>query len=200
MIVAIVLHSSLETSWFAGVDLWPFLMSTNPTNYSAAHPEGLVLSKEVIILGPHKLIVAQNFGWPPVNDWRQPDGSWIYATNETTPPCGVPDLKPTNASLLGGIPGSTPCLFDIRSDPSEKLDLGGLPSWQATVDSLWRALNLTVLTSRDCSALGDSKGSEGIGGCSPAELLGNCDAECAGAYWQTHYGHSLGPICGVPGC
>eukprot|EP01043_Picozoa_sp_COSAG02_P128254 COSAG02_NODE_65705_length_257_cov_0.841772_2_plen_36_part_01 len=36
-------------------------MSTSSTNYSAAHPEGLVLSKEVIILGPHKLIVAQNF-------------------------------------------------------------------------------------------------------------------------------------------
>lgn len=187
--------------YLAGVDLWPFLTNTSISadNYSA-HPDGLVLSKEVIILGQHKLIVAQNFGWPPVNDWRQPDGSWIYATNATTPPCGSPDLRPTNVSLLGGIPGSAPCLFDIRSDISEKNDLGGLPSSHATVELLWRALNLTVLTSRDCSAKGDSKGSEGIGGCSPAELLGNCDAECAGAYWQTHYGHNLGPICGVPGC
>eukprot|EP01052_Picozoa_sp_SAG31_P001363 SAG31_NODE_46_length_30980_cov_226.095107_23_plen_171_part_00 len=71
-----------------GVDLWPIL--TDPTiwsNYSAAHPDGLVLSKEVIVVGAHKLVVAQNFGWPPVNDWRLENGSWIYADNSTTPVC-----------------------------------------------------------------------------------------------------------------
>lgn len=186
-----------------GVDLWPFLMNTtrtNPSDYSAVHPTGLVLTKEVIILGAHKLIVAQNFGWPPVNNWRQPDGSWVKATNTTTPPCGRPDARPTSESLLGGIPGISPCLFDVRADASEKHDLGGLPNSAATVAKLWRALNLTVLTSRDCSALGHAKGSEGIGGCSPAELLGNCDAECAQAYWAELYGYGDGPICGVPGC
>ena len=164
-----------------------------------------MLSKEVVILGAHKLIVAQNFGWPPINDWRQADGTWIKATNTTTPPCGQPD-RDSNASLLGGIPGSRPCLFDVRADTSEKNDLGGLFSSEATVAQLWSTLNLTVLTSRDCSAIGHKKGSEGIGGCSPKELLGNCDAECAGAYWKTHYGQDMpkdgtqGPICGVPGC
>eukprot|EP01047_Picozoa_sp_COSAG01_P002763 COSAG01_NODE_75_length_28415_cov_72.253267_18_plen_199_part_00 len=186
-----------------GVDLWPWLTNatkTDPQDYGAVHPAGLVLSKEVIVVGQYKLIVAQNFGWPPVNNWRQPDGTWIDADKETTPPCGKPDARPTNMSLLGGIPNSPPCLFDVRADESEKNDLGGLVSSQPIVARLWETLNLTVLTSRDCSAVGDVKGSEGIGGCSPAKLLGNCNAECAGAYWKRHYGNSLGPICGVPGC
>ena len=138
-----------------------------------------VLSKEVIILGQYKLIVAQNFGWAPVNDWRQPDGSWIKATNDTTPPCGKRDLGPNSASLLGGVPGSAPCLFDIRADMSEKNDLGSLSSSASTVAKLWEMLNLTVLTSRDCS--NGFPGSEGtVDGCSPPELLGaGGNAVCA---------------------
>jgi len=46
-----------------GVNVWPLLIEPPaPTNYSAAH-EALVLSKEVVIVGQHKLIIAQNFGW-----------------------------------------------------------------------------------------------------------------------------------------
>ena len=161
---------------------------------------GLVLSKEVIIQGQYKLIVAQNFGWPPVNDWWDQNGTKIPADTLPIPICGVPDSRPSNASLLGGIPGQRPCLFDIRADVGERHDLGGEPPMAAVVERMWAQLNHTVLSSRDCSAVGDSKGSEGIGGCSPPGLLGNCDSQCAGKYWKTHYGQEVGPICGVPGC
>ena len=81
---------------------------------------GLVLSKEVIIQGQYKLIVAQNFGWPPVNDWWDQNGTKIPADTLPIPICGVPDSRPSNASLLGGIPGQRPCLFDIRADVGER--------------------------------------------------------------------------------
>ena len=63
-------------------------------------------------------MLTLHFLWhrPPVNDWRQLDGSWVYADNATTPPCGKPDIAPSNSSLLGGVPGQRPCLFDIRAD------------------------------------------------------------------------------------
>jgi hypothetical protein len=79
-------HSS---RWFTPLTGWHCKLrpKTEGQNYSAIHP-ALVLSKEVVIVGSHKLIVAQNFGWPTMNDWRQKDGSWIKATNATTPPCG----------------------------------------------------------------------------------------------------------------
>jgi len=99
-----------------GVNVWPLLIEPPaPTNYSAAH-EALVLSKEVVIVGQHKLIIAQNFGWPPVNGWRQLDGSWIQSQGNTdnTSACLIPDLAPNNQTYLGGLPGKTPCLFDIR--------------------------------------------------------------------------------------
>lgn len=187
------------------MDIWPILTHPPaPTNYSAAHPTGLVLTKEVIVLGQYKLILAQNFGWPPTNDWWLLNGTKVKATLENTPVCGRPDAKPSNDSLLGGIPGQRPCLFDIRADVGERKDLGAEPALASVVESMWRTLNMTVLSSRDCSAVGGSGGhsypSEGIGGCSPTDLLGNCDAECASAYWAKHYGQGQGPICGVPGC
>ena len=95
-----------------GVDLWPYLSdpAAHAGNYSAIHP-ALVLSKEVVIVGPHKLIVAQNFGWPPVNDWRQPNGSWVRATPATTA------LRPSRrAALCGLVPwrGARPAALPVR--------------------------------------------------------------------------------------
>ena len=53
---------------------------------------------------------------PPVNGWRQLDGSWIQSQGNTdnTSACLIPDLAPNNQTYLGGLPGTTPCLFDIR--------------------------------------------------------------------------------------
>jgi hypothetical protein len=43
-----------------GVDLWPFLVAEpQPNNASAAHPEGLWLSAEVMMRGDYKLVVSQ---------------------------------------------------------------------------------------------------------------------------------------------
>ena len=125
-----------------------------PTNYSAAHPTGLVLSKEVVILDQYKLIIAQNFGWPPVNGWRNLDGSWVESQGNTdnASACLQPDVAPSNDTYLGGLPGRVPCLFDIRADMRELQDIA--TSEPAIVAKLWERLNLTVLTQRDCSAVG----------------------------------------------
>ena len=193
-----------------GIDLWPYLMdpAAHVGNHAAIHAS-LVLSKEVIIVGAHKLIVAQNHGEVPFSDWRQADGSWVLATPATTPPCAHMAPPPSKTSLLAGLPpgagaGARPCLFNIRADPSEKHDLGNAaphPTGSAArpaaaanlVAELWRALNLTVLTSRDCSVTG-------LGGCSPAAMLGPCNERCAEAHWLAKYGDPIGPVCGVPGC
>ena len=89
------------------------------------------------------------------------------------------------------------------ADPGEKHDIAA--GNEALVARLWVQLNMSILTQRDCSAVGDTKGSEGIGGCSPVALLGSCDPGRAAKYWKTHYdescgGKGCGPICGVPGC
>ena len=89
------------------------------------------------------------------------------------------------------------------ADPGEKQDIAA--GNEALVAQLWAQLNMSILTQRDCSAVGDKKGSEGIGGCSPTAMLGSCDADCAAKYWKTHFdescgGKGCGPICGVPGC
>ena len=57
-----------------GVNLWPFLLE-NPgaANRSSAHA-ALVLTKEVVLVGKYKLLVAQNVGWDHTTDngWKQP--------------------------------------------------------------------------------------------------------------------------------
>eukprot|EP01060_Flectonema_neradi_P008760 TRINITY_DN1626_c0_g1_i4.p1 TRINITY_DN1626_c0_g1~~TRINITY_DN1626_c0_g1_i4.p1 ORF type:complete len:552 (+),score=94.24 TRINITY_DN1626_c0_g1_i4:43-1698(+) len=191
-----------------GVPVFDMLMNPDTHNISSAH-EYLVLAKEVIISGEYKLLIGQpHFKWQN-NGWRQPNGTWI-ASNNTEWPCNKQDGPPSNTSN-GYLPGNglPPCLFNVRTDASEKINIG--PSNPDIVARLWRQLNETALTTRDCS--GFSGPVPGPGGqCSPPELIGHCDVNCSAAFWATKYPvhpHSFfspsddvgpGPVCDVPAC
>ena len=74
----------------------------------------------------------------------------------------------------------------------------------ATVHSLWKILNDTILGMRDCQGwttkhIPGPMQPDGETSCSPPGLLGVCDEACAAAKWDA-YGGKDGPICGVPGC
>lgn len=186
-----------------GRNVWTALLDpTQNQNASAVHPY-LVLSKEVIVSGNTKLLVAQNFGWPHGSDngWKGPEfpsGNFENITGKSYS-CDQIDL-PGDLSTLPGIPGSRPCLFQVDTDPRETIDMaaaGSNPNSQIleTVNRLWAILNNTVLTAF-CRNLT-------TGGCmsSPKNLLGPCNTECASDYWKTISGVAgAGPICGVPGC
>ena len=187
-----------------GVNLWPWLISDpSGATRSSAHPS-LVLSKEVIIKGNHKLLVAQNFGWSHSSDngWKLPDpkspsdpwqgAQWTKPTVQHA--CEVTD-GPGHLATLPGVPGQLPCLFDIDADVGERKDLGTEPANHALVMEMWAELNHTVLTAFCKGVNGSSAGSSGCNS-SPVEMLGHCDPVCAEKYW----GHSQGPVCGVPGC
>eukprot|EP00041_Stephanoeca_diplocostata_P004443 m.45135 g.45135 ORF g.45135 m.45135 type:complete len:667 (+) comp15116_c0_seq3:133-2133(+) len=181
-----------------GVNLWNMLTHPEAHNRSSAHPY-LVLSKEVVVAGSHKLLVAQNYGWSHTSDngWKQPDGTWVAPAKAYN--CGYTDLPGGLNGSLPGLPGRTPCLFDLDADVGERTDIAG--SSPEIVAELWGVLNHTVLTAfcKDISIPPDTRSGSGCLS-SPKELLGNCDAACAGAYWKQQYGSSEGPICGVPGC
>jgi hypothetical protein len=199
-----------------GVDVWGLLIA-GETNRSAAHAY-LVLSKEVILAGDHKLIVAQNFGWPHDNDngWMAQNSSKFDSTGASAFPCSATDSTAAQGELPG-VPGQIPCLFDTTKDESERSNLAAgvtvaqvqaaivgdadtQPASAAMVADLWDRLNRTVLTAF-CKNI--TKANYGTNGCgtSPKALLGNCDKVCAGKYWKAQYGPSSnGPYCGVPGC
>lgn len=75
-----------------GKDVWTFLMDPTPytKNYSAIH-SALVLSKEVIVAGEYKLIVAQNVG---VVDRRADWGCYLVRTHNTDPLCAPTAFRP----------------------------------------------------------------------------------------------------------
>ena len=112
-----------------GLNLWPHLIE-HPAgaNRSAAHA-ALVVTKEVVIVGQYKLLVAQNFGWDhhADNGWKMPannsadpwdpsssDGEhWVAPTRNYT--CGATS-GPGHLGTLPGIPGQLPCLFDLEAE------------------------------------------------------------------------------------
>lgn len=173
-----------------GVNIWPFLMGSS-TNRSIAHPT-LVLSKEVIIMGPFKLLVAQNNGWDHSadNGWKTPTSKGFIKPNISYP-CDATDL-PGDLGTLPGIPGQLPCLFNLEADASERHDLGSEPTNAALLFEMWEALNNTVLTAFCKHGAGCNR--------SPGKLLGPCNSSCASAYWKSLGGTGEGPECGVPGC
>ena len=194
-----------------GVNLWPWLMNPGAANRSSAHA-ALVLTKEVVIVGRFKLLVAQNFGWRHTSDngWKKPGNNgtdpwkgaeWITPT--TPYPCEATD-GPGHLGTLPGIVGQLPCLFDLDADETEHTDLGADSDYLDLINSMWDTLNRTLLTAF-CKNLSTSHLPGVATGCnsSPAKLLGPCNATCAKAYWNVK-GHvdkgSSGPICGVPGC
>ena len=125
--------------------VWPHILSPpSVPNRSAAH-EYLVLSKEVILAGKYKLLVAQNFGWPHTGDngWKPATGGQFTKPTETMP-CMATDLAGDLNGSLPGVPGQLPCLFDTSADESEHHDIA--ESNSAQVAQLWAKLNHTVLT------------------------------------------------------
>eukprot|EP00912_Choanoflagellata_sp_UC4_P001011 UC4_evm3s622 len=155
-----------------GVNIWPFLTNPQEHNFSSAHSK-LWISKEVLIVGKLKLLVAQpdpaimssksvNNGWKSIsNDWNNTgaDGWGCSKYRDRT------NFKP--------------CLFNLLDDESERIDLSD--AQPDVVKTLWEELNYTQLTSYFAR--------------SPASLLGNCDEKCA----MKKYGGCSHPTCGVPG-
>jgi hypothetical protein len=81
-------------------------------------------------------------------------------------------------------------------DPGEHNNIAS--QHEDIVTELWTALNRSILTQRDCNGWsGPIPGPSGS--CSPPELIGTCNKDCAHAKWLA-YGNKDGPICGVPGC
>jgi len=204
-----------------GTNIWPIL--TAPHNFpriDAAHPDGLVLSKEVIIAGHYKLIVGQPHFKEQACGWKNANGSWTQCPGNTSrrqlrPACE----KQSKGPKFGILPvpyrqAAIPCLFDLRDDPREERDLSG--KFPGLVSKLWAQLNETVASTRDCSGWsyngngGNIPGPEqktrtGRTGCSPPYLLGACNKTCAMAAWHSRAktggsDSTEGPTCGVPGC
>eukprot|EP00948_MAST-09A_sp_MAST-9A-sp1_P003988 g3988.t1 len=120
-----------------GRDIWDLIIHPEDhPHLSEAHPS-LALSREVLIKGKYKLVVAQPD--PSImsaksvnNGWKTPNGTWIQPKST----CGTNYFNRTNFQ---------PCLFDLEDDPREMKDLStAMPD---LVEELWKELNTTWLTS-----------------------------------------------------
>lgn len=202
-----------------GVDVWPHLVTNpDPKNSSAAHPNGLWLSEEVIVFGQYKLIVAMQ---EPVKTNSGPTLGWkcggsnqercnttlSYSCGENpdtkgadTPECQALWVNATAAQCKCGCnyqdrTNFVPCLFDVNADPSEYTDVSDQHADLRT--QMWSVLNdtnLELYMHHD-----DQRAAPGR---SPAAMIGKCNATCASAFWDHwgSFGGKEGPTCGVPGC
>lgn len=166
-----------------GVVIWDMLLRPGQFNLTSAHPI-LVLSREVILVGSHKLLTSQrgNTGQGEdsfENTWQHPNGSWF------SPPgwyqtCGFP--------VYGNFPHRAtmkPCLFDLSTDINETIDLG--PEKSEMLEEMWKLLNNSWLGYYHSR--------------SPASMLGPCNPSCTTARWKAlSVSNGGGPVCGVPGC
>eukprot|EP00730_Choanoeca_flexa_P000411 TRINITY_DN10188_c0_g1_i2.p1 TRINITY_DN10188_c0_g1~~TRINITY_DN10188_c0_g1_i2.p1 ORF type:complete len:630 (+),score=107.24 TRINITY_DN10188_c0_g1_i2:2-1891(+) len=163
-----------------GVDIWPYL--TNPdlvgNNISVAHPY-LVLTKEVILAGNYKLLVSQPNFKTQNNGWKYPNGSWVES-DDADWPCSKQDGERTQ--ILPGIPGQLPCLFNLVEDEREMRNIAH--DNLELVQSLWRKLNETVLTTFHHGSSGPDGNPGNIERCSPPDLIGPCNATCAAAFFH----------------
>jgi len=209
-----------------GVDMWPFWVTTPSTDSAAAHPDGLWLSTEVMVLGDYKLVVAQqdpaktNSG--PTLGWKCGGAGHSRCNTTVSAECGEnPDTKGPktkqcntwvkatpeqckcgcdfNKRNVSGATPFVPCLFDVASDPSEFSDISAAQG--AIRTQLWAKLNLSNL--EQFQHRGDTKSPEDDPSAnrSPEKLTGPCNPECAQKYWaQWGSKNGGGPNCGVPGC
>jgi len=95
-------------------------------------------------------------------------------------PCNHQDL-PLN-TILPGVPGQLPCLFDLTADNREMKNIA--PDNLQLVHTMWDQLNRSVLTSYLHGASGPAGNPGGIPRCSPAKLLGPCNPACAKAFYS----------------
>jgi hypothetical protein len=193
-----IYQGNLSWPGLDGVDVWQMIIDpTNPKyndTYSAAHPT-IALSKEVLLKGKYKLLVAERGGAPTnlqghydyENGWEYPNGTWVQPTDMQAGGahgCGLCTSSHGCGARPAGWKG--PCLFDLDADPREEHDLGD--AMPEVLASMWKELNDTWLGMYN--------------GRSPASLLGPCNPACAKKHWS-----KLGskfpdhaPICGIPGC
>ena len=166
-----------------GVVIWDMLMRPGQYNLTSAHPV-LVLSREVILVGSHKLLTAQrgNTGQGAdsfENTWQHPNGSW-FSPPGWAQTCGFPvyGKLPHHATMK-------PCLFDLTTDLNETIDLG--PEKPEMLEEMWGLLNNSWLGYYHSR--------------SPVSMLGPCNPGCAKAKWNAlSASNGGGPVCGVPGC
>lgn len=170
-----------------------------------------MLSKEVIISGQYKLLVSQPHFRTQNNGWKQPDGTWRDPFPNETMPCMKQDLPPSHKPSgspfpVPGEPDALPCLFDLRADPGEHVDLAS--KYVDIVRNLWAKLNRSNAGARDCQGWSYEGTPGSIPGplqpdnstsCSPPQLIGTCNKSCAAEKWAA-MGNPDGPICDVPGC
>ncbi len=204
--------------------MWPFWVTNPKSKSEAAHPEGLWLSREVMVLGQYKLVVAQQdprttnsgptFGWRcGGNGHPRCDTTESYECGENPdtkgancgPQCASPQCVAqwVNASAEQCACGCSylerdhfvPCLFDVDADESEFTDISAKqPSIR---EQLWSKLNRSNLELYMHRAFERVE----LGPTrSPAAMLGPCNTNCSNAYWARWGIGSQGPVCGVPGC
>eukprot|EP00050_Salpingoeca_kvevrii_P008128 m.300955 g.300955 ORF g.300955 m.300955 type:complete len:645 (+) comp14569_c0_seq1:3-1937(+) len=162
-----------------GVDIWPFLMNTTHTSSSDAAHAYLPLSKEVLIAGDFKILVAQPHYRFQNNGWKYPNGSWVQS-DDAKWPCNTQDLSVDN--VLPGVPGKTPCLFNVATDMREMVNLAD--EQPDRMQDLWSKLNASVLTSFLHGASSPEGNPGSIPRCSPKDLLGPCNVTCAEQYFK----------------
>ena len=175
-----------------GVDVWPLLTAAARPSATAAHPT-LWLSREVMLVGEFKLIVAQPdpkmmAAGSVETGWKYPNGTWVPSDDAVF---GCNKYKDRSSF--------EPCLFDVVSDAREEHNLAAVQPER--LRSMWSLLNSTLLTAYLAR--------------SPAAHLGNCNSTCANERWRSlgatqvtadeagewvETASEIGPICGVPGC
>ena len=104
--------------------------------------------------------------------------------------------------------GGHACLYDLRADPGEHVDVS--QANKDVVDQLTQQLYLEILTQRDCNGwtyknsddsyhIPGPRQPDGTWSCSPSAKIGYCDQSCADAKWKA-FGKADGPVCAVPNC
>lgn len=207
-----------------GVDLWPaWVTRADPSNASAAHPDGLWLSEEVMVLGKYKLVVSQQdpaktnsgptFGWKcggskgkrcdtttSTSCGENPDtkpvkgcNSWVKATDEQCK-CGCAYYGRDGNPTPKGPGGTYPRVPCLFDVEADASEFTDITSKHLELrNEMWRKLNLSNLELFQHRADTKDPSADKTANRSPAKLVGNCNASCASAYWEQYVNPKLHP-------